>query len=658
VSYSRKLVLAVGSLVLITGLSIIAIEERNARLSTTALVTSLFREASSHTVTHTQAFMGRAAPIVESLTQLAGSGLSIDDPDNLARQLLPVLKANPGLSWISYGNEQGDFTGVFRGEEGDLNVNQSRIVDGKTQLTESKVLSDGNRRVTRSDPDSGYDPRNRPYYVAAKRERRLVWLPPYVFYNRGIPGVSCAAPIFGDDGRLRGVLSVDFDLNALSDFVGSLKVSPGSAVVLFTSDGTLLAAPRRERIVARGQRDTGRLLTLDDVDSPVVHALAAEMKRRPADWAVGADFQLHPVETDGPAFLASTVPFQIGPDLHWIVGVIAPASDFLSDVWRRHLITLIVAAAALAAALVLAVWLAQSVSRPVTSLIGFSRKVSGGDLEARAELGGSPEFQELSGSLNQMIADLRDRLRLRHSLDVAMHVQQRLLPEKPPTIPGLDIAGHSTYCDETGGDYYDFITVNEAASGQLVVGLGDVMGHGIAAALVMAGVRAVLRDRATSEIDLAGIMRRLNQLLAADFEGSRFMTMHLSLIDRQERRIRWVSAGHDPALVFRAQSRSFEEVEGGDLPLGIDEDVRFAESTIEELSIGDVIAIGTDGVWEMPNSSGEQFGKDRFHDLIARCAGDPAEVIARNLLAELNAFRGTARQVDDVTFAIVKVTAV
>src|SRR5205085_6737699 len=135
---------------------------------------------------------------------------------------------------------------------------------------------------------------------------------------------------------------------------------------------------------------------------------------------------------------------------------------------------------------------------------------------------GSREFRQLSTALNQMIEDLRDRLRLRHSLDVAMQVQQRLLPSQPPRVRGLDVAGHSTYCDETGGDYYDFLILDEAAPDSVLLALGDVMGHGVAAALVMAGARAVLRDRADPKGGLAELMGRLNRLLAADHEGTRF----------------------------------------------------------------------------------------------------------------------------------------
>src|SRR5262249_60874106 len=87
-----------------------------------------------------------------------------------------------------------------------------------------------------------------------------------------------------------------------------------------------------------------------------------------------------------------------------------------------------------------------------------------------------------------------------------MEVQRRLLPATPPKVRGLEVAGHSTYCDETGGDYYDFLVLDQAAPDQVLVAVGDVMGHGVAAALVMAGVRAGLADGAPAAGDLPGLV--------------------------------------------------------------------------------------------------------------------------------------------------------
>ena len=653
-SYRARLVAGVCGLVLFTGAAVTWLAHRSARSSTEALVDSLFREVSGHAVTHTRAFVLRAAPLAESLARLADDGLALDDSDRLAGQLLGVMKANPGLSWVSYGDEAGNFTGVYRTPEGGLRTNQSRIVDGHTHLVEKDVLPDGTRKPFRRDDDSGYDPRTRPFYRKAKAEGRLVWLPPYVFYNQGVPGVSCAAPVTDRDGKLRGVLSIDFDLNALSDFVAGLSVSANSRFFLFAADGVLLAHPGRRVTADSGKHGEGRLLTLSDTGDPLAEDFWRSLPPEYLRPEGGEGFRSFAFRHGGEEYLASATAFRVGDDLAWVVGAVAPKADFFAGVWRTQAVALAAAGAAVLAAVLLAFALARSVSGPVLSLIGFMRRVGGGDLEARADFGGSREFRELSGALNRMIEALRDRLRLRHSLDVAMEVQQRLLPAKPPRVPGLDVAGHSTYCDETGGDYYDFLALEESPGGVLVA-LGDVMGHGVAAALVMAGARAVLRDRAAAAGSLSELLGRLNRMLSADLGGERFMTMHLSYVDARGGQFRWASAGHDPAIVYDPATDRFDEDDAGGLPLGVLDDAEYAEHTYAPLKPGQVIVVGTDGVWETPNAAGEQFGKQRLRDAIRSSASGPASGIVAAVLESLGKFQGERRAVDDVTFVVVKV---
>ena len=143
-------------------------------------------------------------------------------------------------------------------------------------------------------------------------------------------------------------------------------------------------------------------------------------------------FQRFQFDHNGTEYLASTTAFRVGDDQVWVIGAVAPKADFLADVWRSQAIALVAAAGALLVAVALAALMARSVSTPVLKLIEFMNRVGGGDLDAKAAFGGSLEFRRLAEALNRMIADLRDRLRLRHSLGVAMEVQQRLLPGRPP----------------------------------------------------------------------------------------------------------------------------------------------------------------------------------------------------------------------------------
>src|SRR5262249_28452019 len=148
-----------------------------------------------------------------------------------------------------------------------------------------------------------------------------------VFYWQWVPGITCAVPVADAGGKLRGVLTADFDLNALSDFVAGLSVSPHSRVFLFTADEVLLAHPDRRRVSAT--RETAKLLTLSDAGDPLVDAYRANLRPdllRPAD---GEGFHFFEFRHDGTDYLGSTTAFRIGDDLVWVVGVAAPKSDFV-----------------------------------------------------------------------------------------------------------------------------------------------------------------------------------------------------------------------------------------------------------------------------------------------------------------------------------------
>jgi sigma-B regulation protein RsbU (phosphoserine phosphatase) len=398
----------------------------------------------------------------------------------------------------------------------------------------------------------------------------------------------------------------------------------------------------------------GKLLTLADFSDPLLDAYRHNLKSAHTQPAGQDTFSSFDFSHDGSDYFASASTFRVGDDLVWVFGAVAPKDDFLRGVWRSQWLALGVASIAVLVAVFLAIGMARKISRPVLALINVMHRVGSGDLSARAQLSGSREFENLSTALNGMIGDLGDRLRLRHSMQLAMDVQQRLLPPGPPKLDRLDIAGHSTYCDETGGDYYDFLLIGQPPEQKLLLAIGDVTGHGIAAALIMSGARAVLRDRIDSTPQLPQLMNRLNTLIASDFGGRQLMTMHLSLLDPHSGMFQWANAGHDPPLIYDPAADSIKELEEGSVPLGVLPDGQYEQYAFGPLRPGQVIMIGTDGVWEMRNAAGEQFGKQRLREVIRATAAKPAGEIARNLLTTLAGFRGTVRCADDVTFVIVK----
>jgi serine phosphatase RsbU (regulator of sigma subunit) len=252
----------------------------------------------------------------------------------------------------------------------------------------------------------------------------------------------------------------------------------------------------------------------------------------------------------------------------------------------------------------------------------------------------------------------KEHQRVRQYLSLAMEVQQNLLPKTDPQVDGLDIAGKSIYCDETGGDYYDFLEVGNPAEGKIGVVVGDVSDHGIPSALLMATVRALIRQRCSSFGKIDQVVSDVNRQLAADVKDSgRFMTLFYTEIDKPNNSIRWVSAGHEPAMVYNPATDSFNDLNGSNnLPLGVFEDAEFEEKN-RELVPGQVIIMATDGIWEARNPDGNMFGKDRIYQIIRQNASASANEIQNAVLESLERFRKETKLEDDLTLVVIKIKA-
>ncbi|MGD8990237.1 MAG: SpoIIE family protein phosphatase [Desulfobacterales bacterium] len=296
------------------------------------------------------------------------------------------------------------------------------------------------------------------------------------------------------------------------------------------------------------------------------------------------------------------------------------------------------------------------ITRSLLQMATAAKKLSDGDFSVKLGLRTGDERDLVIQAFNQMGPKLADHLRLNQSMDLAMKVQQKLLPAQNPEVPGLDIAGKSIYCDETGGDYYDFLEYDPNQAGQVSVVLGDVSGHGISSALLMATARAFLRQRVSLPGTLGQIISDVNRQLVEDVaEYNNFMTLFYLRIDAGQKTLEWVRAGQDPAILYDPATRSFETLDGEGIALGVEESWTYTENHKDGLQADQIIVMATDGFWEAENVSGEMYGKEKIYDLIRAHAGLSAKGILNIFIDSLYRFARGRKFEDDVTLVVVKI---
>jgi sigma-B regulation protein RsbU (phosphoserine phosphatase) len=244
---------------------------------------------------------------------------------------------------------------------------------------------------------------------------------------------------------------------------------------------------------------------------------------------------------------------------------------------------------------------------------------------------------------------------MRHSLSLAMEVQQNLIPSLNPVIEGFDIAGKIIYCDETGGDYYDYIDMEDSGQNRLGIVVGDVSEHGIPSALLMTTARAFIRQRASLPGSVAQIVSDVNKQFSLDVKDSgRFMTLFFCCLNSHDNSLRWSRAGHDPAILFDSQSNLFSELGGkGGLPLGVSSDSKYTELK-HDIAPGQIIVIFTDGIWETQDISGEFYGKKRIKQIIQNHANESSQSILDAIFDSIEQFRGELSKKDDMTIVVIK----
>jgi len=510
----------------------------------------------------------------------------------------------------------------------------------------------------------GYDARDRPWYRPHNGTGGPRWAPPHIDAVSGYLLMNATVPLRNSDGEVIGVAGIDVSVDSLLRNLTTPELlgEDGEAFVTYlaaTSGGempTIAIAAQTAGSAAVGDwRSTAASLQLA-LPEPAATSLVRHMQEREHGYLrflyQGRDTVcVYRPFGDGTGDLLFMVPADR------LVDPAVRAARYAVDSTQRQIDrTLPLALAIVVAVAVIAFIGSRTITAPINALADAARRVGEGDFAARAEIRTGDELQHLGDAFNAMVPRLQEQTRVKEALNLAAEVQQRLLPGDAPSIDGIDIAGVSFYSDQTGGDYYDFLPFVSSNSTRLGIALGDVAGHGIGSALLMATVRALLHGVTVSDRSPADIMNHINTRIAEDVVAGQFMTLCYFDIDVGASSARWSSAGHEPAIVLDCDTNIFSELAGEDIPLGIDRQWRYREHRLDHLGENALVLLGTDGLWETRNERGEFYGKARLRDMLRNHQDECAATICEMIVADLASFRGAVRQHDDVTAVVFRLT--
>ena len=269
---------------------------------------------------------------------------------------------------------------------------------------------------------------------------------------------------------------------------------------------------------------------------------------------------------------------------------------------------------------------------------------------------------------DELSVELRKKARLDQELEIGAEIQRRLLPRQCPNIPGLSLAARCKPANHVGGDYYDFIPTNqnqlkpkpqaslENASWGLVI--GDVMGKGVPAGLIMTMLRGMLRGEVLHGNSPAGILQNLNRVMYADLENShRFVTMFYSEYDPQTRILSYSNAAHNPPLWWHAATKTVSRLDTFGMLIGLDANSEYENAQVQ-LESGDTVIYYTDGLTDAAAAGGDRFDEDNFvtsFRTACKYCNSPQEIV-EYLFDQVQQFIGADRQnTDDMTLVVLQI---
>ncbi|WP_415883522.1 cache domain-containing protein [Neptuniibacter sp. QD72_48] len=409
----------------------------------------LMRNLSREVIQHSEEFLSPARSAVSLTQSLARNEVvSEERPDEMEQYFFEQLMLFPHIAGIYYGNLDGDFYFVRRSSEiSSYQIKRINEDAGQRIVTNRWFGQDQELVKTTEDPNDSYDPRTRPWFTKALGERQQTWTDPYLFFTSQTPGITVASPVFTKGGELIGVVGVDIDLSALSDFLGYLELSEHASALIMNNNGDVIAHRNLQGTYAQNE-EVKRLLKVGELSNKATRAAVDSLDRSPGwyvlNTAVNTSY-LH----EGKKYHAVFTPFS--DNWPWLLGLYVPEDDFLTEIKANQKFNFIVAGGITLVSLIIGIWFARSLSRPIVRLQKSVESVKKGQLEVNIDAGGSifHDISDTTHAFKGLVDFLKDNQQkseaLRKRLTQQAHFMEAVLANIDSGVVVCDVDGRFVY---------------------------------------------------------------------------------------------------------------------------------------------------------------------------------------------------------------------
>jgi sigma-B regulation protein RsbU (phosphoserine phosphatase) len=317
-------------------------------------------------------------------------------------------------------------------------------------------------------------------------------------------------------------------------------------------------------------------------------------------------------------------------------------------------------------ALVIGVRLTRSITSTVDTLYDATERVKKGDFSYRIRVPSNDQisalgeaFDSMTASVERLLRESEEKLRLESELEIAREVQEQLFPRSAPEVPGLALYGVCKAARLVSGDYYDFLKLGE---NRVCLVLGDVSGKGISAALLMAVLQSALRAQFydgyapksgshPSALSTAAVVSRLNLQLYENTPREKYVTFFFGVYDAVTRTLTYTNAGHLPPVLLR--QGKVERLRVGGTVVGLFSPITYEQAEIQ-IQPGDLLLAFTDGITEPENIYGEEFGEDRMLEVVHRALSASPQILVEEIYRSVSDWTGSPELQDDMTLVVAK----